>query len=129
MPPEKLPEPPTNMTEDQGKIAAALVQAREAMYAAMTDYRKLLQDSTLAGNRTKAQKDEIERAFAALNAANGEMERLNVGEAPLTLLFTALNAILLVKDQANELKFSNALLLRRIESLEKDREPIQKAVG
>lgn len=119
---------PQVMTEEQGRLAAELQKARDSMYSAMANYRALLQDSTLAGNRSKVQKDEIERVFIALNVANGEMEKLNFGEAPLALIFTALNSALLVKDQVNELKFGNAVLLRRLEVLEKQvNRPLEKA--
>lgn len=112
------PVPPPQMTEEQAKIGAEVQKARDALYGAIAQYRAQLQDSTLATNRSKMQKDGIDKLFQDLNSFNGGLEKTNVGEGPLALIFTGLNSVLNLKDQINELKFSNALLLRRMDELE-----------
>ena len=106
------------ITDREAQLAADLAKTRDAMYAAIAQYRALFADATLADNRSKFQRDAVDEVFRRLNQANGDLERLSQNEGTLALLFTALTSALAVKDQVNELKFSNALLVRQIKELQ-----------
>lgn len=104
-------------TEDQVKLANEVQRARDNLYGAIAQYRGLLQETVLPENRTKIQNDERAKVFQALNSAHGQLERVNVGEGPLALTFAALHGLLTLKDEVNQLKFQNTMLLKQIKEL------------
>ena len=93
-------QPPAQMTEEQAVIGADLQKTRDEMYAAIAIFRAQLQDNTLSANRSNSQKEVIDRMWKDINAANGRLESINVGEGPLALTFMALSSILTLKDQS-----------------------------
>lgn len=109
-----MPEPPSDPTEDQIRRVNEVKKYRDALYEGVVKYRSILQDTTLPSNRTKAQNDERTKLFEHLNTAHGDLQQVNVGEAPLALDFLALNCILGLQDQINELKFQNTMLHKKL---------------
>lgn len=111
------PPPTTQPTEDQVRMSNEVQRARDALYGAISNYRALLQESILPENRSKMQNDQRTKVLQELNTTHGELERVNVGEAPLALAFAALNAILGLKDEISQLKFQNTMLYKQIKQM------------
>ncbi len=57
--------------------------------------------------------------FADLNHFATELELVNVGEGFMTLAITALNSVILIHDEINELKFQNYMLHKKVVELSK----------
>lgn len=114
------PQEPPPPTEDQVKLTNEVQRARDALYEAIAQYRGLLNEYVLPQNRTKAQNDERTKIFQNLNIAHGDLEQLNVGEAPLALTFTALHGLLTLRDEINELKFQNTMLYKKLKEQKQD---------
>lgn len=119
---QQMPAQPP--TEDQVKLANEVEKARNALYAAIAQYRSLLAETILPENRTKIQNDERMRVLQTINSTHGQLEQVNVGEGPLALTFAALHAILGLKDEINQLKFQNTVLYKQVKEL---REPKKNA--
>lgn len=113
---ERAPPPPP--TQDQAKRVNRLEVAREALHAAVNGYRGLLRDKTLSSNRTEKDRDAQMNVFVSLNKGAGDLETENAGEGLLVLAITALNSVILLKDELNIVRYDQAMLYKKFLALE-----------
>lgn len=116
---------PAPATQEQAKRVNKLEKSREALHLAVSGYRALLLDKTLARNRLEADRANQMRIFSELNRTAGELEGDNLGEGLMSLAITALNSIINVKDEVNNLRYEQAMLYKKIVALEAAAIPVE----
>lgn len=104
--------------EDNNNWIVELQKAKELLYSSMGEYRELFNDSTLEENRTKIQRDNIDKIITDLNSRAGDVEWLSRSEGAFALIFTGLTTLLNQHNQIIQLKFQNAVMNKRLKALE-----------
>lgn len=113
-------------TQEHARQANKVEKARNSLHVAIDKYRKILKDSTLPKNKDKQSKEHQMQMFSDINHFATELELINVGEGFMTLAITALNSIVVMHDEINELKFQNYMLHKKILELSKPVEELPK---
>jgi hypothetical protein len=108
----------TENPSDVGKRNAQLERSREQLMGAVVKYKELLDDTVLLSNRTQPEKKALSDLLYDLNNFALEVDTRSVGEGSRVIGSTALNSLLLLSDQLNQLKYHNYYLTKRIEALE-----------
>lgn len=112
--------PETNLaapTQEQAAKISALSKARDDFGKTVLAFRSLLQDKTLSGQRTQAQKDHQVKIMQQMNVYAGDLEAANLGEGLFSLAFVSLNSLFTLRDEVNDLKFQNLMLHKRLKEL------------
>lgn len=117
MPPPPAPPPPT---PEQATRMANVEKSRDKLHRSVNSYRALLKETKLPEAMTQKDKDQQMQVFAQLNEFAGELNSKNAEEGTMALAITALNSVLVMRDEINNLKFQNLMLHRKIESLGKE---------
>jgi hypothetical protein len=94
---------PQNLTPSQR--LAELEDAREELMEKLLKFKEVLNSKVLMANRTELEKREISTLTNAINSAAVELDNKNLGEGSMTLNVAALNAILMLHGQVNELRW------------------------
>lgn len=84
---------------------ADLEKAREELMEKLLQYKEVLNSKVLMSNRTELEKRDVSTLTNAINAAAVELDNRNLGEGSMTLNVAALNAILMLHGQINELRW------------------------
>lgn len=107
-----------NNPSEAARRNADLERSREKLMEAVMAYKDLLSETILLANRTQPEKKALNDLLADLNKLSLEVDTRNVGEGSRVLSSAALNSILLLHDEINQLKFHNYYLTKRVEELE-----------
>ena len=119
-PAEAVVPPPTPPTQEQSQRMAVMEKARDGLHRAVNGYRALLGETRLAAARTQKERDLQMEVFGNLNTFAGELNIRSAEEGTMALAITALNSVLVNKDELNDLKFQNYQLHKRIAKLESE---------
>lgn len=91
---------------------------RDELYRGVSEYRALFADKRLPDNRSPKDKEYRSNLFAKLNDLAGELNNYNLPEGTTALAITALNQVLMMRDEMNKLEYQNAVLNKKIKDLE-----------
>jgi len=103
---------------DAARRHRELESAREQLMQKLMGYKDLLNDKVLMSNRSELEKKEIQGLLGAINVFSSELNDKNVGEGSLTLAVAALNAVLILHGQINELRWRQYEMHKKLEALE-----------
>lgn len=107
-----------------------LEDAREELMEKLLKYKDVLNSKVLMGNRTELEKKEISALTNAINVAAVNLDNKNLGEGSMTLNVAALNAILMLHGQVNELRWLLYGLQKKInESEDTNTQPEEENEG
>lgn len=95
-----------------------LEDAREALFQKIIEYKDLLKSKVLMSNRTDMERQRISELTQEINTAAFDLDGKNFGEGTLTLNAAALNSIVLLHGQINELRFHLHDAKKTIEELQ-----------
>jgi len=106
------------VTQAQAQRVAGIEKARNDLHGAVNAYRVLLNETRLSSAKTQKDTDQQMSVFSRLNEHAGTLNTKNAEEGTMVLSITALNSILLLRDEVNNLKFQNLMLHKKIAKLE-----------
>lgn len=108
-----------NTTSEVGRRNAALERSREKLMNAIIEYKKILESTTLLSNLTQPEKKKMAELLNQINNFTLEVDVHSVGEGTRVIGSTAINTMIILNDQINQLKYHNFYLTKRVEELEK----------
>lgn len=103
------------MSEEE--LKSRLEAQRKSLQTLVLEYKEFLRGTQVAANRTVEENRKRTDVLYKINDETGKLEFLNEGEGLMTLCITALNSVLLLKDEINDLRFQNAVLNKKIKKL------------
>lgn len=108
-----------NSTNEVGRRNSLLERSREKLMNAIIEYKKILESTTLLANLTQPEKKKMSELLNQINNLTLEVDMHSVGEGNRVIGSTAINTMVLLKDEINQLKYHNFYLTKRVEELEK----------
>jgi hypothetical protein len=124
LPPPKLspkqaqePTPAPEAKPSEAEVRERLEAARRTLQTLVLEYKDLLQLTQLASNRSTEDNRNRQQLLFKVNDAAGKLEFENAGEGLMTLCISSMHAILILKDEINDLKFQNAILNKKIKNI------------
>lgn len=99
-----------------------LEDTRNRLINFLLEYKNMLGQTTLLQNMTQQEKINTTKLLESINTSAIDLNNRNVGEGTLALGVSALNCILLLHEEINQLKYHNFYLTKRIEQLENKKE-------
>jgi hypothetical protein len=97
---------------------ADLENTRDQLMQHLLEFKKILGKPTLIQNLTQPEKQAISKLMEDINSTAIDLSNKSLGEGALVMGTAALNSILLLHEEINQLKFHNFYLTKRVESLE-----------
>ena len=94
---------------------------REQLFKDIESYRKLLNDQVLLGNKSELEKRNVDGLLKSISGLSVELNEKNIGEGGLTLAVSALNAILILHGQINELRWRLYETHKKVQALTEEK--------
>lgn len=101
-----------------GQDLKDLERVRDGLMENLLKYKELLESKVLLSNKTEMEKKELKTIVSVLGQYASELDTKNIGEGSSTLNAAALNCILLLHGQVNELRWRVYELHKRIDDIE-----------
>lgn len=110
---------PVNVADENRRLQE-LEDVREELMGALLKYKNLLSDKVLLANKTEMEKKEMQSVLTAISNLASNLNEKNVGEGNMTVSVAALNAILVLHGQVNELRWRMHSLYNKVYSTSPD---------
>jgi hypothetical protein len=102
-----------NAARDEAKRSTELEKARDTLGNLLEGFIKLLTNKTLSKNRSRRERDYQKELLARIPPAAAELDLRNVKEGSMSIFTTAMNSLLVLRDEINNLRFQNYFLNKK----------------
>jgi hypothetical protein len=104
-----------NSAKEEAQRSAELEKARDALGSLLESFIKLLTSKTLAKNRTRKERDYQKDLMSRIPLSAAELDVRNVKEGSMSIFTTAMNSLLVLRDEINNLRFQNYFLNKKVD--------------